>query len=125
MSSVDVGVLSLKSETRYVLQRRVLYILERHYGHRNAIKAMELARMLDMRDDRQIQLAIEALIADGIPVCSSCSIPMGYFLPETRQEAEDYKHQLRGRALGNYHRYRNFKRAFQSWFYGELQRRLL
>lgn len=86
---------------------------------------MEIARCLEMKDDRAVQYAIEELIESGVPVCSSCSQPMGYFLPETREEAENYKHQLRSRAIGNFHRYKNFKKSFQNWFYGEPQRRLL
>ena len=80
--------------------------------------------LLILRDDSIIQYAIEELIEQGIPVCSSCGHPLGYFLPETVEEAESYKHQLRGRALGNFHRYKHFKKAFQNWFYGEPQRKL-
>jgi hypothetical protein len=107
------------------LKLRVLAILERHYGHRNAIKGMDLASILGLTDDRAIQQAILEITEAGTPVCSSCSRPMGYFLPETKEEAAAYFQQITSRAIENFNRRKKFKRAFQSWFYGQPQRKLL
>lgn len=97
------------------LCRRVLAILQGHDGKQNAIKGREIAARLGMRSDRAVQLAILFLIEDGEAIASSCSADeetgalMGYYYPITEAEAQDYIQQLRGRALGDYHRYKKFK----------------
>jgi hypothetical protein len=116
---------NLNHAIRFSFKSRVLAIIRQHQGHDHAIRAMDLARELGLTDDRKVQLAIEDLIEEGTPVCSSCSHPMGYYLPVSAEEAEEYKRQLRSRAIGNYHRYKNFKVAFGTWFNGAQQRRLL
>jgi len=114
--------LTIRAE--FELKDEVLAVLSRHSGHRNAIKGMEIAHALELRDDRIIQQVILELIKEGYPICSACSSPMGYFLPETQSEIEAYKHQLRSRALGDFYRYKYFKKAVP-WLYGNQQRRLL
>ena len=94
---------------------RVLAVLYGHNGKANAIKGMEIAARLGLRSDRAVQLAILSLIEDGEAIASSCSededtgARMGYYYPVTEDEAQDYIAQLRGRALGDYHRYKKFK----------------
>ena len=105
-------------------RQKLIEELQNHKGHNNAIKGKLLASKIGI-DDRALQTAIVELTDSGFPICSSCSKPMGYFLPETVQEAEDFKHQMRSRALNDFRRYKKFKQAFQSWFYGQPQRRLL
>ena len=107
------------------LKQRVLSILERHYGHRNAIKGKDLAQLCNLNDDRAVQLAILELTESGTPVCSACDRPMGYYLPETRDEAAAYFQQITNRAIENFNRRKKFKKAFQQWFYGQPQRKLL
>lgn len=107
------------------LKLRVLAILERRYGKRNAIKGMEIAGLLGLSDDRAVQQAILEITQDGTPVCSSCARPMGYFIPETKEEAAAYFQQITGRAIENFKRRKIFKKAFQNWYYGQPQRKLL
>jgi hypothetical protein len=99
------------------LKTRVLAILEHHQGWEHAIKSMAIAAELDMRDDRAVQIAIEYLIEHGHVIAASVKESrktgqcMGYYIPVTPEQEYDYKHQLRSRALGNFHRYKNFKIA--------------
>ena len=99
------------------LKEQILNLLQGHRGQQNAIKGMALAGLCGLRDDRAIRMTIEELISDGFPIASSCSenkttgVRMGYFLPITILEEYNYKHQLRSRAIGNFHRYKSFKIA--------------
>ena len=71
-------------------------------GKDKAIKGKELAMLLRERDTRSIRIAIQELIADGYPICSSASEPAGYFIACTREEVNEnlkvlkygYGHQI-------------------------------
>ena len=99
------------------LKTQVLNLIEQHRGWENAVKSAVLADEFGYRDDRVIQIVVENLIAAGHVIAASCKQDiktgqqMGYYVPVNAQQEQDYKHQLRGRAIGNYIRYRNFKRA--------------
>ena len=99
------------------LKQAVLDIIERHQGVANSIKGREIAAELGLSDDRVVQIAIEHLIGTGHVIAASVKADkrtgqrMGYFIPITYLEEEDYKHQLRSRAIGNFRRYKRFKTA--------------
>ena len=99
------------------LKTQVLNLIEQHRGWENAIKSGVIAELFGYKDDRVIQIAVENLIAEGNVIAASVKQDaktgqvMGYYVPVNDEQEQDYKHQLRGRAIGNYIRYRNFKRA--------------
>ena len=80
-------------------------------GRNKAIKGNLIAKRLGLRNDRGIRLAIRELIRDGIPVASSVKPPLGFFIAETKEEAEEYKAVLKGRLVEDAYRRRDFKRA--------------
>lgn len=73
-------------------------ILERHEGRERAIKAQELACLLDT-DERHVRQVIEELIDDGLPVVSATESPAGYFIPVSLEQAKEYTQSLRSRAV--------------------------
>ena len=99
------------------LKAQVLVLIEQHQGWEDAIKSGVIAELFGYKDDRVIQIAVENLIAEGNVIAASVKQDaktgqvMGYYVPVNDEQEQDYKHQLRGRAIGNYIRYRNFKRA--------------
>jgi hypothetical protein len=108
------------------LKTRVLAILEHHHGRANAIKGMEIAELVGLCDDRAVQQAIEELIIkDEQPIAASCRKPMGYFMPETYEEARDYDRQLRSRLIGDNNRRVAFNRGFARRYEGMSRLRLL
>lgn len=90
----------LKSELRH--------ILERHQGRDRAVTGMELAKMLNQRDDRKIRLLIRELIEESLPVASCGN---GYFIPVSYEEAREYADSLKGRLIEDALRRRSFRRA--------------
>ena len=110
---MTISVLPVKTD----LKAQVLAVISEHRGWENAIKSQIIADEFGYRDDRVIQIVVENLIAAGHVIAASCKQDirtgqqMGYYVPVNQVQEQDYKHQLRGRAIGNYIRYRNFKRA--------------
>ena len=82
-------------------------------GKSKAITGSLIANRLGMRNDRSIRLAIRELIRDGIPIASSVKPPLGFFIAETKEEAEDYMSVLKGRLIEDALRRRDIKRATQ------------
>lgn len=80
-------------------------------GQRNAITARELATKLGNYNDRAVRLAIRELIAQGIPIASSVTTPMGFFIADSRDETDAYISNLRSRIKEDAFRLRDFKRA--------------
>lgn len=94
------------------LKGKILILLLRHEGKANAITAKELARIFDMKNDRKVRACIAELIEkDGIPVASLIDPPYGYYIIESRREAEDYMRTLRNRIKETCVRRAQFKRA--------------
>lgn len=54
-----------------------------------AVTGKELAQFLNEHDTRAIRLAIQELITDGIPICSSNHKPYGYFVAASREEVDE------------------------------------
>lgn len=80
-------------------------------GHANAIKGSLIAKRLGFKNDRAVRIAIRELISDGVPVASSVNPPYGYYIVETKQEAEEYLAVLKGRLVEDAYRRRDFKVA--------------
>lgn len=59
------------------------------HGKQLAITGKDIARSLNERDTRQIRLAIQELIDDGIAVCSSNHKPYGYYIAGSREEVDE------------------------------------
>jgi hypothetical protein len=98
------------------IPERLIDILTRHKGVRNAITGAKLSRMFGHRNDRKIRMVIQQLIADGKPIAASVSDPVGYYLVETPQEAEAYEAVLRSRAVKTFERLHDFQRAAKNEF---------
>lgn len=99
----------LTAEDRVKLHKKVLACLSR--GKRNAIRGKELAIRLNQTDDRKIRLIIRELIAEGIPVASSVSEPMGFYLCANENEALDYIRVLKDRIREDSARLKDFEKA--------------
>jgi hypothetical protein len=94
----------------------ILEILENHRGIGNSITGAHIAQRFGYSSDRKIRVAIQQLVADGKPIAASVSDPVGYYLVETREEAEAYAAVLRSRAIKILKRLHNFQRAIQNEF---------
>lgn len=99
----------LTAQDRIRLRKRVLDALGR--GRRNAITGSELARILGERDDRKIRVLIRELIAEGVPIASSVSEPMGFYIVANEYEAADYIRVLNERIKEDTTRLRDFEKA--------------
>lgn len=86
------------------------YLEQKHRGHQNAITARELADYMEI-PERKVRLIIRELIADGVPIASSTENMKGYFIIETRAEADTYAQSLRNRLIEDALRRRDFRRA--------------
>lgn len=99
----------LTAEDRVKLRSRVLATIKT--GRRNAITGKEIARTLGQSDDRKIRLIIRELIAEGVPVASSVSDPMGFYIVVSEYEAADYIRVLKERIKEDTARLRDFETA--------------
>lgn len=97
------------TETITVLKLNILRSLRR--GKANALPGRILAQRLGFKDDRQIRIAIRALIAEGYPIASSVSPPMGFFIAQDKEEVARYLSALKGRLVEDAYRRRDFKIA--------------
>ena len=92
------------------IQKTLLETILNH-GSNRATKSKELTQRC-RATDREVRLSIRELIADGIPIASSTDGKTGgYFIAETKLEAEDYIGKLRHRIIEDCLRLRDFKRA--------------
>ena len=103
------------------LPDRVLAILGEHRGARNAITGRRIAQRLGYKDDRKARIVIQQLIANGHTIAASVGSkdranpkhksPLGYYMVETRAEADAYEAVLRSRAMKTLARLRDFRIA--------------
>jgi len=84
-------------------------------GKRNAIKGSELARLMGEGDDRRIRVAIRGLIAEGQPIASSVSEPMGFYITSNEFEAAEYIHVLNNRIKEDTGRLNDFRKAVSNY----------
>lgn len=81
----------LTAEQRKHLKGKVLHhLLTYCRGRQNAIRGKALAWQWGYGDDRLVRLIIRELIAEGYPIASAVSEPMGYFLAINEHEAAGY-----------------------------------
>ena len=99
----------LTAEDRVKLRSRVLATLKT--GRRNAITGKKIAHALHQSDDRKIRLIIRELIAEGVPIASSVSEPMGFYMVANEHEASDYIRVLKERIREDMARLRDFEAA--------------
>ena len=90
-------------------KQAILHQLKR--GKANALPGRMLAQRLGYKDDRQIRLMIRELIAEGIPIASAVSPPMGFFIAQDKEEVARYLSDLKGRLVEDAYRRRDFKIA--------------
>jgi hypothetical protein len=93
------------------LKTELRRILERHQGRARAVTGLELAKMLNQRDDRKIRLVIRELITEGLPVASTTGNPPGYFVAASWAEKREYEVTTKSRLIQDAKRLRDFKRA--------------
>ena len=78
----------------------VLRILRSHIGAHQAIKASEIAKRVDRKDDRIVRETVRQLRREGYLILSSISPPYGYFLAATETEWMEFRDRnLRPRAI--------------------------
>lgn len=87
------------------LKPEVLKILKVHVGQQSAIKASEIAFILDLPNDRAIREAIRELRKEGALILSSVKPPhYGYYMAANLQEWIAFRDtNLRPRALDILH----------------------
>lgn len=102
----------LTAEDRVKLRSRVLGMLKP--SRKNAITGKDIARAVGQRDDRKIRLIIRELIAEGVPVASSVSEPMGFYIVANGYEAANYIRVLKERIREDTARLRDFEAACHS-----------
>lgn len=91
----------LKQEVRSLLRT----------GKDNARTGKVLANLLGFNNDRLVRLVVRELIAEGLPVASSVTPPLGFFIASSLDEARDYMRVLKGRLVQDAYRHRDFKLA--------------
>jgi len=101
----------VSSEERMRFKVAILRMLQR--GRARAIPGWEIAEHLGQSNDRKVRLIIRELIASGTPIASSVSDPAGFFIIETRDEAEAYHNVLTARIHEAAERQRDFSRAVE------------
>ena len=92
---------TLKAEVRSLLR----------YGRGKARTGKYLAKTLGFSNDRLVRHAIRELIAEGVPVASSVTPPLGYFIASSLDEAADYMKVLKSRLVNDAYRRRDFRAA--------------
>jgi predicted DNA-binding transcriptional regulator YafY len=73
-------------------------LLDNHIGRRKAIKVKHLAFALGFRE-RELQHLVRSLRMQGARIASTAARPAGYYIPETVEEAEEYKQEQYSKAL--------------------------
>lgn len=91
-------------------------VLERlGHGRGAAITGGQLASRLQYKDDRLIRVMIRELIAEGVPIASSVSPPMGFFIVDDPDEAAKYIRILKERIKEDQARLRDFEAAVAAY----------
>jgi biotin operon repressor len=73
-------------------------LLDNHIGRRRAVCVPSLASALGFRE-RELQHLIRSLRMQGARIASTAARPAGYYIPETVEEAEEYKREQYSKAL--------------------------
>jgi len=99
----------IPNKDRPALRKAVLGALE--YGYRKAQTGSDLAYRLGHKDDRRIRVMIGELSKELVPIVSSNTDPMGYFIAENGDEAAKYIRVLKSRIRESQGRLRDFEAA--------------
>jgi hypothetical protein len=84
-------------------------------GRTNPITSMYMAKRFQVRESL-VRKVIAELIAAGHPIASVVRHPPGYFIPNTRGEAEECLQHLRSRTREIYLRSKNLEKALVTKF---------
>ncbi len=103
----------LTTQDRNSLRKSVLTNL--CHGRHSAIKGGDLARRLGQSNDRKIRLVIRELIAEGVPIASSVTEPMGFYIVNNEHEAAQYIRVLKERIKEDGARLDDFLRAVDEY----------
>jgi len=103
----------LTAEDRKHLKRKVfLHLTTYCRGRYAAIRGKDLAWQCGYgTDDRKVRLIIRELIAEGVPIASSVSEPMGFYMVVNEHEAADYIRVLKERIKEDTSRLHDFEKA--------------
>jgi predicted DNA-binding transcriptional regulator YafY len=74
------------------------FLLDHHIGRRRAVRVPSLASALGFRE-RELQHLVRSLRMQGARIASTAARPAGYYIPETVEEAEEYKREQYSKAL--------------------------
>lgn len=92
--------MSKKSEPLSAMESRFLHIISKHRGLDNAISGRELSEELNTKP-RMVRTIFNHLLMDHLMLLASSDKPnnYGYFLPETKEEIENFQQNFRKRGL--------------------------
>lgn len=100
---------------REKLKIRKLVLSALGHGAQAARTGNDLARVCGYRDDRYVRVMIRELIAEGVPIASSVSERMGFFIVQNEHEAAAYIRILKARIREDENRLRDFEAAVASY----------
>ncbi len=103
----------MTAQERPKLRKTILEHLR--HGRTAAITGSQLAVACGYRDDRLIRVLIRELIAEGVPIASSVSPPMGFFIIDNPDEAAKYIKVLKERIKEDQARLRDFEKATEEY----------
>ncbi len=87
--ATDERFYTLTEDDRKFLLPRVRNLIHCHHGKLNAITADEMAHLLNVRE-RKVRVALlYLLVEERIPIGSSVGAPKGYYVIESRMEADE------------------------------------
>ena len=108
----DRSYYTVASSEAHELGAAILAVLLQARAAGLRVTGAQLAARLEHSNDRKIRVVIQQLIERGELIAASNQEPMGYFLIETREEAQVYEATLRSRARKTLKRLADFRHAF-------------
>lgn len=106
----------LTAEDQRRLKPKVLHHLTTYcQGRQSALKGRDLAWQFGYGDDRKVRLIIRELIAEGVPIASSVSEPMGFYIIRNGDEAREYMDVLKARIREDSDRLADFEKASREY----------
>ncbi len=84
------------------------------YGRAKAVTQREIARLAGT-SPRVLQEATAELVAQGVPIATTCGSPPGMFLATTVTELQEYGAQLHARIVGNAVRLKGVRKMCREW----------
>ena len=112
---------TLSPEEAATLPGRILAILVENHRTGERITAMQLAKHLGYRDDRNVRLAIDLLLDKGYCIVSSVRGRKGYYLADDQADIDQCVATQVSRGRENFERARKIKRNAERWLGQQLQ----